>query len=360
MITGLSYLWEGHVQQAEHVLRGALVYAEAELGRRNRFTCMLAALLAAAVWERDRPAEAAALLADRLDVIEHSGLPEALLLAYRTAARVAISEGAEHRALELLSGLDAAAATRRLPRLRIAGLVEQIRLHARSYRASTCRDLCIQIDDQIRKSEDDAGGEGSARGPVWRLSVQALRDQALAYAAIAAQDWRGAREALARADAYAIQAKFGRLHIELLGLRALVLARCGEESQHVLQEAVDLATAYGLRRVLLDAHPDVGAWVTALSRERTRSAAPSYADAVPAPHQPALSAQQGGVLTPKERDVLLLLARNMSNKEIGRALDVGETTIKWHVKNLFEKLDAGSRKQVVQLARILGVIDLQS
>ncbi len=47
------------------------------------------------------------------------------------------------------------------------------------------------------------------------------------------------------------------------------------------------------------------------------------------------------VLTPKEREVMELLARNLSNKEIGRAMQVGETTVKWHVKNLLAKLDAG-------------------
>ena len=62
------------------------------------------------------------------------------------------------------------------------------------------------------------------------------------------------------------------------------------------------------------------------------------------------------VLTPKEREVMELLAHNLSNKEIGRAMQVGETTIKWHVKNLFAKLDAGTRKQVVLRARILGLI----
>ena len=45
-----------------------------------------------------------------------------------------------------------------------------------------------------------------------------------------------------------------------------------------------------------------------------------------------------------------------SNKEIGRALQAGETTVKWHVKNLFAKLDAGTRKQVVLRARILGLL----
>ena len=64
-------------------------------------------------------------------------------------------------------------------------------------------------------------------------------------------------------------------------------------------------------------------------------------------------------LTPKEREVLELLARNLSNKEIGLAMQVGEETIKWHMKNLFAKLDAGTRKQVVQRARILGLLDTE-
>ena len=73
-IIGLSYIWEGQVQLAESLLQPAVARAEADLGRRNRFSCMLAALLAAAAWECDRPREAAALLADRLDVLEHSAL----------------------------------------------------------------------------------------------------------------------------------------------------------------------------------------------------------------------------------------------------------------------------------------------
>ena len=61
-------------------------------------------------------------------------------------------------------------------------------------------------------------------------------------------------------------------------------------------------------------------------------------------------------LTPKEREVLELLARNLSNKEIALAMEVGEETIKWHVKNLFGKLAAGTRKQVVQRAQLLGLL----
>ena len=55
--------------------------------------------------------------------------------------------------------------------------------------------------------------------------------------------------------------KLGRLHIELLGLRAWALDRCGEKSLPLLREAADLAATYGLLRVFDDAHPALGDWV---------------------------------------------------------------------------------------------------
>ncbi|HKU00188.1 MAG TPA: helix-turn-helix transcriptional regulator, partial [Paraburkholderia sp.] len=63
------------------------------------------------------------------------------------------------------------------------------------------------------------------------------------------------------------------------------------------------------------------------------------------------------VLTPKEREVLELLARNLSNKEIAQAIGVGEVTAKWHVKNLFGKLSASSRKHAVLRAQLLGLLE---
>jgi LuxR family maltose regulon positive regulatory protein len=315
---------------------------------------MLGVLLAAAVWERDRAAEAAALLADRLDVLERSGLPETVLLAYRTLARIAVAEGAEHRAIELLEALYAAGISRKLPRLCIASLVDQARMHARRFRAETCRELAGRIDQLL-------ADPAMPQGRLWRRSVALSRELAHGYAAIAAQEWRRALEPLARADALANEIKQGRLHIELLGLRAFALDRCGERAQPLLREAADLARTYGLLRVFEDAHPALGAWV----REAGEGAA---AASLPAPLVAAgrAAVDRGAArarstpslaLTPKEREVLELLTRNLSNKEIGLAMQVGEETIKWHMKNLFAKLDAGTRKQVVSRARILGLLE---
>src|SRR4029450_613074 len=89
LFVALSYVSEGQVLLAESLLPPILAAAEGDWGRRNPVACMLAALLAAASWERDQPAVAAALLANRLDVLERSGLPDTLMLGYCTLARIA-------------------------------------------------------------------------------------------------------------------------------------------------------------------------------------------------------------------------------------------------------------------------------
>ena len=60
---------------------------------------------------------------------------------------------------------------------------------------------------------------------------------------------------------------------------------------------------------------------------------------------PAAPAPAHG-LTPRERDVLRLLAAGRSNQEIGAALFVGPRTVEWHVGNIFRKLGLASRTAV--------------
>ncbi|MGY4827620.1 LuxR C-terminal-related transcriptional regulator [Sphaerotilaceae bacterium SBD11-9] len=362
-VVGLSYLWEGQALLAQRMLQPALASIESELGRRDEFACMLAALLASALWERDSADEAAAVLADRMDRLEHVGLPEALLLAYRTLARMAIGEGAEHRAIELLDALLAVGQSRDLPRLQIASLADQVRLHARRYRAQTCRELCIRIDAL-------AAAPARADDCLWHRTVDPLVLQARAYAAIAARDWATALELLNQTDDIAQRFKMGRLHIETLGLKALAMDHCGQPAEPLLREAIDLARAYGLKRVLLDAHPELATLASeALAAEGAQESARSFAPPGGSPparpfvanaFPPAADPHGKSVLTAKEREVLALLAHNLSNKEIGRAMQAGETTVKWHVKNLFAKLDAGSRREVVSRARIFGLLPPQS
>lgn len=60
-------------------------------------------------------------------------------------------------------------------------------------------------------------------------------------------------------------------------------------------------------------------------------------------------------LSPRERDVLRLLARGASNKEIGSALGLSEGTVKNHVTSVLAKLDVTDRTAAALKARDIGI-----
>ena len=62
------------------------------------------------------------------------------------------------------------------------------------------------------------------------------------------------------------------------------------------------------------------------------------------------------MLTAREIEVLRLLARGMSNRDIGRTLFIAETTAKFHVANIMRKLDVGRRSEAVYVASQMGAI----
>jgi two-component system nitrate/nitrite response regulator NarL len=143
----------------------------------------------------------------------------------------------------------------------------------------------------------------------------------------------------------------------------------------VSEDADDLATAlsrgasgYLLKTVegddLVDAIRRVHRGESAVSPEMTGKLVAAYrqamqqgpasveAPAVAATPQPAAEATPHPLakLSPRERDILREIARGASNKEIGRTLDIAETTVKIHVQHILRKLNLTSRVQAAVLA----------
>ena len=61
-------------------------------------------------------------------------------------------------------------------------------------------------------------------------------------------------------------------------------------------------------------------------------------------------------ITPREHEILGLIAEGLSNREIGERLFVSENTVKTHSSRLFEKLAVNRRVQAVQKGKELGLI----
>jgi two-component system nitrate/nitrite response regulator NarL len=78
-----------------------------------------------------------------------------------------------------------------------------------------------------------------------------------------------------------------------------------------------------------------------------RSASSQPADAV----REAVGATEPiDTLSPREREILVHISRGASNKEIARALDIAETTVKIHVQHILRKLNLSSRVQAAVYA----------
>ena len=125
---------------------------------------------------------------------------------------------------------------------------------------------------------------------------------------------------------------------------------------HALERAVRLAEPGGYTRVFLDE----GELMSGLLRRlRNHSIGAAYVARLlaifdsgrnrPSPHV--------DLLTPREREVLNLLALGLPNRAIAEHLVTSEATVKSHVHHLIDKLGVRNRAQVPVRARALGVLE---
>ena len=144
-----------------------------------------------------------------------------------------------------------------------------------------------------------------------------------------------------------IGARWARSDLPTLAAAALalgqILAGWGDLSGAAiyLRQASAAAEAGGRATVLREAHQALAALAA-----RPRSAPP-------APARPLLPADQ-----PNERElvILRLLAAGLSNAAIAERLILAPSTIKWHMKHLYAKLNAHSRSAAVARARAAGLL----
>jgi LuxR family maltose regulon positive regulatory protein len=295
------------------------------------------------------------LLANRVDMLERCGLPDAVLCAYRTLACIALSQGDERRALGVLDGMCALADRRHLPRLRVHAMAEQVRIHAMHNRSETIGHLVEALDAQASTFR-----EAPLRWyqPQYGLAVAVAK----AYGELARHDVDAAEAQLGVADALARQLRRGHDMLTTKLLRAVVARqRDADHALPLLAETLSLAHLSGNAHVFANAPSSAADLIEELRASGSGAAlqlVPSSTVSRPR-YQSARHARHvapSALLTAKESEILQLLQKGMSNKLIARTLDVSNETVKWHLKNVFLKLSAGSRKHAIDRARLLGIV----
>lgn len=160
--------------------------------------------------------------------------------------------------------------------------------------------------------------------------------------------------------------------IDIMALLALTVHRQGrsDESLEILEKVVPLAEPGGWIRPFVEAGPSIA---DLLERLKKKGIAPDFIERLLSVFQECaatpgergiqnapvgLSSHPSTVesLTNRERDILELLARRWRNKEIADKLCVSPETVKSHLKNIYQKLDASNRIQAVEKARRLGLL----
>jgi ATP/maltotriose-dependent transcriptional regulator MalT len=266
--------------------------------------------------------------------------------------------------LTLLRDAQALGERRRWPRLIAAVLAERVRIlldeNEETGALSSLRELEALLGSQPTTS---ASAQADMELEYQLAQLRCRQGQVAAAQTTTAVD--GLRQkAIARSDL--------RLALEMHLISVAAYAQRGEifEAQERLIDALDIGATNGLCMTFVDAGPVVRKLLEELcqdpsiSDERVLELRPymhTLLARCPGSQGPAGFARQPPQacrhpLTPREGNVLRLIAGGLSNKRIAQRLDITPETVKSHTKSIFAKLAAQTRAQAVAHGEALGLI----
>ena len=349
---GLSALVEGRLRDATHIFHAALMHAEATVGRDAAAAVLPAGYLVALACERNDIAEAQRLMAGRTTMAMTACPLGSLLRFCWGAARVHARSGDLASALVLLEEGREVATEREWLRLRAGCDAEAVRLLLSADRRHEAQAVIENLRPLMPASLPHPAGSFLETWHSWQVMQ--------------------ARVAMAHGQAAHAQALLTQLGETLSGtgmryiqaITQLLLAMALEQrgACAAAQAQLGLALAHAAQEPMCASFIDEGEPMLRLLRTHVQETSPetpthavaqallAQAPSAP-PHQPRQTPPVGTpspALSAREVEILRHISQGLSNKEIARALRVAPETVKWHLKNIFEKLNVGSRIEAVQ------------
>jgi LuxR family transcriptional regulator, maltose regulon positive regulatory protein len=351
-LEGVLRLKGGDYVQARLACHSALELVERELLGHPGQACMLHALLGGIAYEFDEITSAVEHVERAMGSISECSHADAMIIAYLTQARLQRLRGDDGSAVAMLREGQDLGQRRALPRVTFSLAAEECSELARSGRNEEARVIAARFG--FSELPTTGGLSGLPSDKALRAASRYLLRQSPGLV-IEALD--GAIESSQRR---------GLAHrtVELLLIRARAYKQRGEVANALtdLNRALTLAAPRQYLRVFLDEGPELGSLVDALDVERLGSS-PAIPLArrlqqarKPGVQGPSTGPTLGELLTRREVAILKRLESGLSNKEIAEAIFLSEGTLKWHLHNVYSKLNVKNRSGAMARARTLGIV----
>jgi LuxR family transcriptional regulator, maltose regulon positive regulatory protein len=356
-VYGIAALIHGELSDAKRVMEVALRYSEEKLGEWSAATAAVAGCLASIYYECNELSKARKLVEGRMTIALETSPLAALMRYMLTASRLLWRDGKKGPALAVLEDGRQVAIARRWLRLKLACDAETVRQLLADGSVVEARQIADQLSASVPMMCE--GRRGSAM-ETW--TSYCLLEARVLLAENAAEQAVGLLTR-SREDLVALGWRYAEAVVSLL--LALAHERNGAPDQafSALENALRIGGAMGLINSFVDEGPPMRALLERFRRTQPEASTGQAAyigtvlsafdelnNAPPSLSGYADSRMAPGTLSARELEILGYVARGLSNKEIGRSLKLAPETVKWHMKNVFEKLNVNSRFEAVQSA----------
>ncbi|HTD29681.1 MAG TPA: LuxR C-terminal-related transcriptional regulator, partial [Xanthomonadaceae bacterium] len=345
-------LKRGDYLEARLACSSGLELVERELLGHPGHAGMMHALLGGIAYEFDEISPAIEHVERAMGCMNECSHADAVIVAYLTQARLQRLRGDHSSALAILREGQELGQQRGLPRVTFSLAAEECVDLTRAARHEEARLVAARFG--FNELPARSGAPLAADKAVRAASRYLLR-----------QSPQHVVEALNDAIESSQQRGLAHRSVELLLIRALAHKQGGEVASALtdLHHALTLAAPRQYVRVFLDAGPELASLVDALDLGRLGSspAVPLVRRLQQARSKPVNQGRSNGSglgeqLTRREVSILKRLESGLSNKEIAEAIFVSEGTLKWHLHNVYNKLNVKNRSGAMARARTLGIV----
>jgi LuxR family transcriptional regulator, maltose regulon positive regulatory protein len=351
-LEAVLHLKQGNYFEARLACTRGLELIERKLHRHPGQTSLLHALLASISYEFDEIEQALVHLELVLGGVNELPHADALIVAYLTQARIQNLRHDASGAQAMLKEGQELGERRGWRRVTLSLAAEECRSLARAGHYEEARVVATRFGFHELPARSDA--------------PPLTCDKALRAASryLLKLSPRVLVEALDVAIENSRQRELAHRSVELLVLRALSQKEDGDTASALadLRRALTIAAPRNYIRVFLDEGRELGVLIDRLDMEQLRGseAAPlarRLQRTLCVPEVPVgAPIGMGEELTRRELSILKRLESDLTNKEIAEAIFVSEGTLKWHLHNVYGKLNVKNRPGAMARARALGIL----